>query len=84
MRENGGDKLEEKRRNTNPTLTAEEKDSVFTPAAETNAKNGSSAKKSYMKPTLTRYGTIRDLTKTVGVNGPADGGSIQFMTQSHL
>jgi hypothetical protein len=43
-----------------------------------------SAKKSYTKPMLTIYGTIRDLTKTVGPNGPADGGapaSGKFATQ---
>jgi hypothetical protein len=84
MRENGGNKLEEKRRDTRSTLTVEGKASEFSPAAETNAKNGVSATKSYTKPTLTKYGTIKDLTKTVGQTGPADGGSVQFMTQSHL
>jgi hypothetical protein len=84
MREHGGNKLEEKRPYTRPTLTVEGKASEFTPAAETNAKNGGSAKKSYTKPALTIYGTIKDLTKTVGQTGPADGGTISFMTQSHL
>jgi hypothetical protein len=45
------------------------------PYAKTNAKNGGSARKSYTKPTLTTYGTIRDLTKTVGGLGQVDGGS---------
>jgi hypothetical protein len=83
MRENGGNKLEEKRPYTRLTLF-EGKASEFTPAAETNAKNGGSAKKSYTKPALTIYGTIKDLTKTVGQTGPADGGVIFQMTQSHL
>jgi hypothetical protein len=84
MRENGGNKLEEKRRDTRSTLTVEGKASEFAPAAETNAKNGGSAKKSYTKHTLTIYGTIKDLTKAVGQTGPADGGVISNMTQSHL
>ena len=56
-------------------LRAEEKASEFTPAGTINAKNGDSAKKSYTKPTLTTYGTIRDLTKIVGNAGSGDGGS---------
>jgi hypothetical protein len=76
MRENGGNKLEEKKRQTKP--------SELTAVGKTNAKNGGSAKKSYTKSTLTIYGTIRDLTKTVGQMGPLDGGIILFMTQSHL
>jgi hypothetical protein len=30
--------------------------------------------KPYSKPTLTTYGTIRELTKNVGFNGQLDGG----------
>ena len=84
MRENGGNKLEEKKPYTKPTLMVEGKASEFTPAARTNAKNGGSAKKSYTKPTLTIYGTIRDLTKLVGPNGPADGGGSPPKTQSQI
>jgi hypothetical protein len=84
MRENGGNKLEEKKPYTKPTLTVEGKASELTAAGKTNAEDGGSAKKLYTKPTLTAYGTIRDLTNAVGQNGPADGGSITFMTQSHL
>jgi hypothetical protein len=84
MRENGGNKLEEKRPYTKPRLTVEGKASEFTPVAKTNAKNRGSATKSYTKPTLTIYGTIKDLTKSVGQTGPADGGVLTNMTQSHL
>ena len=76
MRENGGNKLEEKKRYTKP--------SELTAVGKTNAKDGGSAKKLYTKHTFTIYGTIRDLTKSVGQNGPADGGVITAMTQSHL
>ena len=31
-------------------------------------------KKPYSKPTLTVYGTVRELTQTVGIGGNADGG----------
>jgi hypothetical protein len=31
-------------------------------------------KKPYSKPTLSDYGTVRELTKTVGFSGNADGG----------
>lgn len=31
-------------------------------------------KKPYSKPTLTLYGTVRDLTQRVGPNGGGDGG----------
>jgi hypothetical protein len=55
----------------------------LTAAGETNAEEGSSAKKSYMKPALTIYGTIRDLTKMVGLNGPLDGGTGN-MSNSHV
>jgi hypothetical protein len=30
-------------------------------------------KKPYSKPTLTNYGTVRELTKTVGFSGNLDG-----------
>jgi hypothetical protein len=32
-------------------------------------------KKPYSKPTLTLYGTVRDLTQRVGLHGSNDGGS---------
>ena len=48
------------------------------------AKDGGSAKKLYTKHTLTIYGTIRDLTKTVGATGPADGGTFTGMQQSQF
>jgi hypothetical protein len=79
MRENGGNTPY-----TNPTWKVDVRVSELTAAAETNAEEGSSAKKSYTKPTLTIYGTIRDLTKMVGVDGPMDGGnpsSGMFKTQ---
>jgi hypothetical protein len=75
MSDNGGNKPEEKKPYAKPMLTAEGKASEFTPAGKTNAKNGDGAMKSYTKPTLTTYGTIRDLTKIVGNAGPLDGGS---------
>ena len=33
-------------------------------------------KKPYSKPTLTVYGTVRELTQTVGVHGTVDGGPV--------
>jgi hypothetical protein len=32
-------------------------------------------KKPYSKPTLTLYGTVRELTQRVGAHGTGDGGS---------
>jgi hypothetical protein len=32
-------------------------------------------KKPYSKPTLTLYGTVRELTRMVGIHGNADGGT---------
>jgi hypothetical protein len=32
-------------------------------------------KKPYSKPALTLYGTVRELTKRVGLHGRSDGGS---------
>jgi hypothetical protein len=83
MSDNGGNKPEEKKPYAKPMLTVEGKASEFTPGGKANAKNGGSAKKNYTKPNLTTYGTIRDLTKMVGINGPADGGSPP-MAQSQL
>lgn len=34
------------------------------------------AKKPYSKPTLTVYGTVRELTQTAGPRGKLDGGII--------
>jgi hypothetical protein len=31
-------------------------------------------KKPYSKPTLTIYGTVRELTQSVGIHGTRDGG----------
>ena len=84
MRENGGNKLEEKKPYTKPSLTVEGKASELTPVGKTNAKNGGGAKRNYAKPTLTVYGTISDLTKAVGPNGPADGGGSPPKTQSQI
>jgi hypothetical protein len=32
-------------------------------------------KKPYTKPTLTAYGTVRELTRTTGIHGTRDGGA---------
>jgi hypothetical protein len=40
--------------------------------------------KPYSKPTLTQYGTIRELTGTVGRNQAADGGSLQNFTKTAI
>lgn len=42
------------------------------------------AKKPYSKPTLTIYGTVRDLTQKVGPRGHADGGTVLGKKHSHL
>ncbi len=34
-------------------------------------------KKPYSKPSLTKYGTVRELTQTVGRHGKRDGGSMR-------
>ncbi len=41
-------------------------------------------KKPYSKPILTVYGTVRDLTQSVGPNGLRDGGRITNHTATHL
>lgn len=41
-------------------------------------------KKPYEKPTLTVYGTVRDLTLKVGATGNADGGTTLGKRRSHL
>ena len=33
------------------------------------------AKKPYTKPTLSDYGTVRELTQTSGIHGTRDGGA---------
>jgi hypothetical protein len=39
-------------------------------------------KKPYSKPTLTVYGTVRELTQSVGIHGQRDGGTPpHFRTQ---
>jgi hypothetical protein len=48
-----------------------------------NGGNKREEKKPFTKPTLTTYGTIRDLTKVVGNAGSADGGS-GFMGKTQL
>jgi hypothetical protein len=83
MRENGGNKREEKKPYTKSILTGDGKVSELTSVGKSNARNGGSEKKTYTKSTLTIYGTIRDLTKVVGRNGPADGGTAP-KTQSQV
>ena len=41
-------------------------------------------KKPYQKPTLTVYGTVRDLTQKVGPRGLMDGGTSLGAMMSHL
>jgi hypothetical protein len=41
-------------------------------------------KKTYTKPTLTVYGTVRELTQKVGPRGKVDGGTILGKKHSHL
>jgi len=42
------------------------------------------AKKPYSKPTLTVYGTVRELTQSVGVNGNRDGARGQRNVHTHI
>jgi len=42
------------------------------------------AKKPYAKPKLAVYGTIRELTKTVGTHGKADGGRSVRANKTHI
>lgn len=41
-------------------------------------------KKPYSKPTLTVYGTVRELTQSVGTRGQLDGGTRLGHKHSHL
>ena len=41
-------------------------------------------KKPYIRPTLTVYGTVRDLTLRVGTKGKLDGGGTLGRRHSHL
>jgi hypothetical protein len=41
-------------------------------------------KKTYTKPTLTVYGTVRELTQKLGHNGRVDGGTMIGKKHSHL
>ena len=41
-------------------------------------------KKPYSKPTLTVYGTVRELTQATGKSGQLDGGSILNHKQTNL
>ena len=41
-------------------------------------------KKPYSKPTLTVYGTVRELTQRVGTRGNLDGGRALGKRNSHL
>jgi hypothetical protein len=41
-------------------------------------------KKPYSKPTLTVFGTVRDLTRKVGNRGKLDGGTTLGKRRSHL
>lgn len=40
-------------------------------------------KKSYSKPTLTVYGTVRELTQKTGTRGKTDGGGNPFKNKTH-
>jgi hypothetical protein len=41
-------------------------------------------KKPYSKPTLTVYGTVRELTQRAGRNGKADGGRSARANRTHV
>jgi hypothetical protein len=41
-------------------------------------------KKPYSKPTLTVYGTVRELTQRVGTHGKADGGRSLRANRTHI
>jgi len=41
-------------------------------------------KKPYSKPTLTVYGTVRELTQRTGRNGKADGGRSARANRTHV
>ncbi len=41
-------------------------------------------KKPYTKPTLTIYGTVRELTQKVGQNGQRDGGIIPLRNKTQF
>jgi hypothetical protein len=41
-------------------------------------------KKPYSKPTLTVYGTVRELTQAVGRNGRRDGGRGARSNRTHI
>ncbi len=41
-------------------------------------------KKPYSKPTLTVYGTVRELTQRVGRNGKLDGGKRASASKTHV
>jgi hypothetical protein len=84
MRDNGGNKPEEKKPYAKPMVTVEGKACELTAAGKTNAKNGGSAKKNYTKPDLIVYGTIRNLTKQLGVDGSIDGGALSGMVKTQL
>lgn len=38
--------------------------------------------KPYSEPTLTMYGTVREITGTIGRNNADDGGTAQYMTKT--
>jgi hypothetical protein len=42
------------------------------------------AKKSYSKPTLTVYGTIREITQTRGPNGHKDKPGVRAPAHTHV
>jgi hypothetical protein len=41
-------------------------------------------KKPYSKPTLTNYGTVRELTHSTGINGRRDGARGQRNVHTHI
>jgi hypothetical protein len=41
-------------------------------------------KKPYSKPTLTVYGTVRELTQSIGNSGQRDGGRVAGSTKTNI
>jgi hypothetical protein len=46
--------------------------------------NKQKPKKPYQKPTLIIYGTVRDITQSIGNMGAMDGGVLLGKRKSHL
>jgi hypothetical protein len=45
--------------------------------------DNSKREKPYSRPTLTIYGKVQELTKSVGPNGKADGGATKGRKHTH-